>query len=88
MTKTDIEQHRVAGSHFLNSTIHNISWRDLTVTTKGYNNEGTKAIISNVEGVVEAGPFCSPMLTIYTLTSSKANVVQSWDHRVLERRHF
>jgi hypothetical protein len=39
----------------LNSTINNITWRGVTVTVKDRETKQPKAIVDNVEGIVEAG---------------------------------
>lgn len=56
----DIEQHAVAEAHLKNTTIKNISWRGITVTVKDRETKLPKAIVDNVEGIVEAGTFLLP----------------------------
>lgn len=44
-----------ADVHLRNTTVHNITWRSVTVTVKDRQTKQAKAIVDNVEGVVEAG---------------------------------
>ncbi|WZH42773.1 P-loop containing nucleoside triphosphate hydrolase protein [Fusarium acuminatum] len=57
----DSEQRPVAEKHLLNSTINNITWRGVTVTVKDRETKQPKAIVDNVEGIVEAGEICALM---------------------------
>lgn len=56
----DVEQQPVAEKHLLNTTVKNITWRGVTVTVKDRETKEPKAIVDNVEGVVEAGMFSLP----------------------------
>lgn len=51
----DSEQRPVAEKHLLNTTIKNFTWRNVTVTVKDRETKQPKAIVDNVEGIVEAG---------------------------------
>jgi len=51
----DVEQHAVAEAHLKNTTVRNITWKDVTVTVKDRETKVLKAIVENVEGIVEAG---------------------------------
>lgn len=51
----DIEQSATADLHLKNTTVHNISWRGVTVTVKDRETKQQKVIVDNVEGYVEAG---------------------------------
>ncbi|KAM7197689.1 P-loop containing nucleoside triphosphate hydrolase protein [Rhypophila sp. PSN 637] len=57
----DIEQQAVAEAHLRNTTIQNITWRGVTVTVKDRETKLSKAILENVEGIVEAGEICALM---------------------------
>lgn len=56
--RTDIEQQAVAEDHLKNTTVQSISWRNVTVTVKDRETKQPKAIVENVEGIVEAGKTC------------------------------
>lgn len=51
----DIEQRPVAEKHFLNTTIHKISWSGLTVAVNDRRTGQPKNIVDNVEGYVNSG---------------------------------
>lgn len=51
----DLEERPVAEKHLLNTTVKNLTWRGVTVTVKDRETKEPKAIVDNVEGVVEAG---------------------------------
>ncbi|KAJ4264941.1 hypothetical protein NW762_005184 [Fusarium torreyae] len=57
----DSEQRPVAEKHLLNTTIKNLTWRDVTVTVKDRETKQPKAIVDDVEGIVEAGEICALM---------------------------
>ncbi|KAF5631014.1 ATP-binding protein [Fusarium sp. NRRL 25303] len=57
----DSEQRPVAEKHLLNTTIKNFTWRSVTVTVKDRETKQPKAIVDNVEGIVEAGEICALM---------------------------
>ncbi|KAK3379345.1 P-loop containing nucleoside triphosphate hydrolase protein [Lasiosphaeria ovina] len=57
----DIERRAVAEAHLQNTTVRNISWRGVTVTVKDRETKLPKAIVENVEGIVEAGEICALM---------------------------
>ncbi|CVK94323.1 hypothetical protein FPRO04_06922 [Fusarium proliferatum] len=57
----DSEQRPVAEKHLLNTTIKNFTWRNVTVTVKDRETKQPKAIVDNVEGIVEAGEICALM---------------------------
>ncbi|KAF5633056.1 ATP-binding protein cassette [Fusarium sp. NRRL 52700] len=57
----DSEQRPVAEKHLLNTTIKNFTWRNVTVTVKDRKTKQPKAIVDNVEGIVEAGEICALM---------------------------
>ena len=57
----DSEQRPVAEKHLLNTTIKNFTWRDVTVTVKDRETKQPKAIVDNVQGIVEAGEICALM---------------------------
>ncbi|KAF4965242.1 hypothetical protein FSARC_6961 [Fusarium sarcochroum] len=57
----DSEQRPVAEKHLLNTTIKNLTWRDVTVTVKDRETKQPKAIVDNVQGIVEAGEICALM---------------------------
>lgn len=61
----DIERHAVAEAHLQNTTIRNITWKGVTVTVKDRDTKQLKAIVENVEGIVEAGIFPSFPYTKY-----------------------
>jgi hypothetical protein len=64
----DIEKHAVAEAHLRNTTVHNITWKGVTVTVKDRETKLPKTIVDNVEGIVEAGPSPPP----FTPTSSSS----------------
>lgn len=53
----DLEECPVAEKHLFNTTVKNLTWRGVTVTVKDRETKEPKAIVDNVEGVVEAGDF-------------------------------
>ncbi|OBT93124.1 hypothetical protein VE01_09217 [Pseudogymnoascus verrucosus] len=57
----DIEQRPVAEKHFLNTTVHKISWSGLTVAIKDRRTGQTRNILDNVEGLVNSGDCCAVM---------------------------
>ncbi|KAK1756149.1 P-loop containing nucleoside triphosphate hydrolase protein [Echria macrotheca] len=57
----DVEQHAVAEAHLKNTTIRNLTWKGVTVTVKDRETKLPKAIVENVEGIVEAGEMCALM---------------------------
>lgn len=59
----DLEERPVAEKHLLNTTVKNLTWRGVTVTVKDRETKEPKAIVDNVEGVVEAGELslCAPV---------------------------
>ncbi|RYP63670.1 hypothetical protein DL771_009158 [Monosporascus sp. 5C6A] len=48
-------------AHLLNTTVHNLTWRGVTVTVKDRNTKHLRNIVDNVEGIVEAGEICALM---------------------------
>jgi hypothetical protein len=71
----DVEHGAVAAEdHLKNTTVHSLSWRDVTVTVKDRETKLPKAIVDNVEGIIHAGNFpLDPYSHIPTpLTSLKA----------------
>lgn len=58
----DLEERPVAEKHLLNTTVKNLTWRGVTVTVKDRETKEPKAIVDNVEGIVEAGEFNSSAL--------------------------
>lgn len=42
-------------AHLLNTTVHTLAWRGVTVTVKDRNTKELRNIVDNVEGIVEAG---------------------------------
>lgn len=44
-------------AHLLNTTVHNFTWRGVTVTVKDRNTKEPRHIVNNVEGIVEAGMY-------------------------------
>ncbi|KAK3375266.1 P-loop containing nucleoside triphosphate hydrolase protein [Podospora didyma] len=57
----DVEQRAVAEAHLRNTTVRSISWKGITVTVKDRETKLPKAIVENVEGIVEAGEICALM---------------------------
>ncbi|KLO88268.1 ATP-binding cassette protein [Fusarium fujikuroi] len=57
----DSEQRPVAEKHLLNTTIKNFTWCNVTVTVEDRETKQPKAIVDNVEGIVEAGEICALM---------------------------
>ncbi|KAJ4192100.1 hypothetical protein NW755_004236 [Fusarium falciforme] len=57
----DLEERPVAEKHLFNTTVKNLTWRGVTVTVKDRETKEPKAIVDNVEGVVEAGEICALM---------------------------
>lgn len=51
----DVERQVHAEAHLVNTTVQNITWRRVTVTVKDKETKLPKAIVENVEGIVEAG---------------------------------
>ncbi|KAF4453423.1 hypothetical protein F53441_3882 [Fusarium austroafricanum] len=57
----DSEQRPVAEKHLLNTAIKNFTWRNVTVTVKDRDTKQPKAIVDDVQGIVEAGEICALM---------------------------
>ncbi|KAI8662548.1 ABC transporter domain-containing protein [Fusarium sp. Ph1] len=57
----DLEERPVAEKHLFNTTVKHLTWRGVTVTVKDRETKEPKAIVDNVEGVVEAGEICALM---------------------------
>lgn len=51
----DVEQGAVDELQLRNTTVHNISWKGVTVTVKDRETKLPKTIVDNVEGIVKAG---------------------------------
>jgi hypothetical protein len=50
----DIERGTAADAH-LNTTVHSLAWKGITVTVKDRETKLPKTIVDNVHGIVEAG---------------------------------
>ncbi|WXC65773.1 hypothetical protein SNK03_011561 [Fusarium graminearum] len=57
----DSEQRPVAEKHLVNTTIKNFTWSNATVTVKDRETKQPKAIVDDVQGIVEAGEICALM---------------------------
>ncbi|KAK0711016.1 P-loop containing nucleoside triphosphate hydrolase protein [Lasiosphaeris hirsuta] len=86
----DIEHHAVAEAHLRNTTVRNISWRNVTVTVKDRETKEPKTIVENVEGIVEAGEICALMgpsgcgkTTLLNVLASRPTGAQKVDATVL-----
>ncbi|KAK4210943.1 P-loop containing nucleoside triphosphate hydrolase protein [Rhypophila decipiens] len=86
----DIEQQAVAEAHLRNTTVQNITWRGVTVTVKDRETKLSKAILENVEGIVEAGEICALMgpsgcgkTTLLNVLASRPTGAQNVDAAVL-----
>ena len=53
----DIEQKALDDAHLMNDTVRNFAWRGVTVVVKDHKTKEPKAILENVEGLVEAGAY-------------------------------
>jgi hypothetical protein len=51
----DIERKAVGEAHLRNTTVHNFSWKGITVTVKDRDTKQPKAILDNIDGIVKAG---------------------------------
>ncbi|KAJ9664695.1 hypothetical protein H2198_000041 [Neophaeococcomyces mojaviensis] len=51
----DLEQSRQANNHFVNDTVHSISWENLSVTVEDRRTKTPLTILSSASGHVEAG---------------------------------
>jgi hypothetical protein len=51
----DIEQSAVDDSQLMNDTVQNFLWKNVTVTVKDHKTKQPKAILKDVDGMVEAG---------------------------------
>jgi hypothetical protein len=51
----DIEQKAGDEAHLQNTTVHNFSWKGVTVTVKDRITKQPKAILDNIDGIVKAG---------------------------------
>ncbi|KAL2260214.1 hypothetical protein VTK26DRAFT_5864 [Humicola hyalothermophila] len=60
-TDVDIENRAAAESHLLNTTVHHIAWKGVTVTVKDRETKLPKTIVDNAEGIVEAGELLAIM---------------------------
>lgn len=61
MHNIDIEKVAMAEAYLQNTTIHNISWRGISVTVKDRETKQPQAIVDNVQGYVEAGELLALM---------------------------
>ncbi|KAH8658047.1 P-loop containing nucleoside triphosphate hydrolase protein [Xylariales sp. PMI_506] len=57
----DVEQLIFSDTHLMNTSVHYITWKGITVTVKDRNTKQSKNIVDNVEGLVEAGELCAIM---------------------------
>lgn len=57
----DIEQKILDDAHLLNNTIRHYSWQGVSVVVKDRKTKQPKAILQNVDGIVEAGEICALM---------------------------
>ncbi len=67
----DLEQGTLTDAPLLNTTVHTLAWKGVTVTVKDRETKLPKTIVDNVSGLVEAGtsPSCStPKPTHHQLT--------------------
>ena len=54
----DVEELAEAEAHLRNTTVQNITWRDVSVTVRDRVTKEPKLIVDNVEGAAEAGMYC------------------------------
>jgi hypothetical protein len=55
----DLEQRPTSEKQLINTTVHNITWRGVTVTVTDRKTKQSKTLVDNIEGVVQAGSFYS-----------------------------
>ncbi|GAB1320197.1 hypothetical protein MFIFM68171_10407 [Madurella fahalii] len=60
-TDMDIEQAAASQAYLRNTTVHNISWKGITVTVKDRETKLPKTLVDNVDGVVQAGEILALM---------------------------
>lgn len=80
--------------HLHNTTVKNITWTGVSVTVKDRETKQPRAIVDNVEGIVEAGEW-GPSFPVHvsfdetaTYTDVQARSALSWVPRDVERRRF
>ncbi|KAK3357604.1 P-loop containing nucleoside triphosphate hydrolase protein [Lasiosphaeria hispida] len=90
MIDVDVEHHAVAEAHLRNTTVRSLSWRNVTVTVKDRETKEPKAVVENVEGIVEAGEICALMgpsgcgkTTLLNVLASRPTGAQKVDATVL-----
>ncbi|KAF8852060.1 P-loop containing nucleoside triphosphate hydrolase protein [Acephala macrosclerotiorum] len=57
----DIEQKTLDNSHLLNDTVRNYSWSGISVVVKDHKTKQPKAILQDINGIVEAGEILALM---------------------------
>lgn len=57
MHTTDPESGFDGEAHLLNTSVHNLTWKGVTVTVKDRQTKNLRNIVDDVEGMVEAGRF-------------------------------
>ncbi|OBT55673.1 hypothetical protein VE04_06922 [Pseudogymnoascus sp. 24MN13] len=57
----DLEQRPTSEKQLINTTVHNITWRGVTVTVTDRKTKQLKTLVDNIEGVVQAGECCAIM---------------------------
>jgi hypothetical protein len=53
----DVEKGATDYAHLTNTTVHNFSWEDVTVSVKDRKTKQPLDILSGVDGIVEAGTY-------------------------------
>ena len=56
----DIEQKPLDDAHLMNNDVRTFVWRSVTVTVRDKASKQPKAILDNVDGIVEAGMISTP----------------------------
>lgn len=59
--KRDLELNPTASAHLINDTVHNLSWKNVTVTVKDRRTRKPLAILSDSSGCIEAGQLLALM---------------------------
>lgn len=62
----DIEAKAAADTHLMNDTVENFTWNGVTVTVSDNKTGQPKAILDNIDGIVEAGMVFIPYIGLFT----------------------
>lgn len=74
----DIEQKTLDDANLLNDTVRNYSWSGVSVVVKDHKTKQPKAILENVDGIVEAGEILALMVSSLPSIIPRDHLEQSY----------